>query len=27
VITHPDGNGPQVIQWGPPNYACCTYAG
>jgi hypothetical protein len=27
VITHPNGDGPQVIQWGPPNYDCCTYAG
>jgi hypothetical protein len=27
VITHPNGNGPQVVRWGPPAYDCCTYPG
>ena len=27
VITHPNGDGPQVILWGPPEYYCCNYAG
>jgi hypothetical protein len=27
VITHPNGNGPQVMTWGPPAYDCCIYPG